>query len=176
MKQKRTFITLLLIIALLCLGIAYAAITSQNLKVTGSVEATTSDNNFDVKFTGTPTTDGAGNVEATIDTTADSTGRTATIKVTGLTTAEQTATATYTITNASPADLSANLTSNVAHDNDAWFEVTQDLADTSIDKGDSTTITLTVKLLKTPATADDLAQAKDSITLTIGAEAVQPTV
>ena len=39
MKQKRTFITLVLIIAILCLGAAYAAITSQVLTITGNVSA-----------------------------------------------------------------------------------------------------------------------------------------
>lgn len=174
MKQKRTYITLLLIVALLCLGIAYAAITNQTLKISGSVEATASDANFNVKFTD-KSTSGSGTITAEID-AADTTGRTATINVSGLTTAGQTATAVYTISNESPADLTANLTSNLVFDNTTWFEVTADLEDTSIAKGASTTMTVTVKLLKTPATAADVTAAKDDITVTIDAEAVQPTV
>ena len=39
MKQKRTFVTLLLIAGLLCLGIAYAAFTADELQITGTATA-----------------------------------------------------------------------------------------------------------------------------------------
>lgn len=171
MKQKRTFITLLLIIALLCLGIAYAAIGNITLNISGSVSATTSDSNFVVKFTGEPTTTGNGTIEAKI--TSD---QSATINISGLTTKDQTATVTYTIKNASPENLTANLIKNVSHTNKDWFEVTADFGKTTIDKEEATIMTVTIKLLKTPATSEDETAAKDTITISIDAQAAQPAV
>jgi len=51
MKQKRTFVTLLLVIAILCLGIAYAAISSVNLTITGNVSAIAAEGTVEVEFT-----------------------------------------------------------------------------------------------------------------------------
>lgn len=171
MKQKRTFITLLLIVALLCLGIAYAAIGNIQLKVSGDVTATTSNENFKVKFMEETTTAGTGTIEATVEDDLN-----ATINVSGLTTSGQTATATYTIKNTSPENLTANLTKSISHTNTDWFEVTATIANESIEKESTTTMTVTVKLLKTPATVADETAAKDTITINIDATAVQPTV
>jgi len=51
MKQKRTFITLLLVLAILGLGIAYAAITTQTLQITGTAQATAAEDEINVIFT-----------------------------------------------------------------------------------------------------------------------------
>lgn len=170
MKQKRTFITLLLIIALLCLGIAYAAIDGVHLEISGNVSATASDSNFNVEFTGEPLKTGDGTITATAS------GTNGTINVSGLTTKDQTATVTYTIKNSSPTNLKANLTKSLDYDKTDWFEVTADLADTSIEKEGTTTLTVTVKLKKTPITTADEEDATDTITINIDAEADQPVV
>lgn len=93
-----------------------------------------------------------------------------------MTTKNQTATVTYTIENASPESLTANLTRAIDHTNEEWFEITADFDKTSIDKERTAKMTVTVKLLKTPATSDDETVANDTITISIGTEAVQPTV
>ena len=51
MKQKRAFIAILLVLVLLCLGIAYAVISGVDLNITGQVSATATDANVNVKFT-----------------------------------------------------------------------------------------------------------------------------
>ena len=51
MKQKRTFITLLLVIALLCLGIAYALFSADELEITGTALSNVADGAVDVEFT-----------------------------------------------------------------------------------------------------------------------------
>ena len=144
MKQKRTFLVVALLVAALSLAVGYAAIT-KNLAVTGSASATTNDDNFKVKFTGTPTTSDANKVTASI--TSD---LAATINVSGLTTTGDTATATYTIENFS-AELGASLAvKTIENSNSEYFEVTASLANSAIAKGATTTLTVTVKLLKTP--------------------------
>lgn len=170
MKNKRIFILVALLIAVLLLGIGYAIMSNNVLTISGSATATLNDSNFNVKFTGEPTTGGKGTTTAEID-ASDATGRKATIAVTGLTAKGDTATATYTITNAS-ADLTANLSAEVtANSNAEYFKVTPTLADTSITHGTDTTLTLTVELIKTPVT-DDISS---NITVTLTAEPVQPT-
>ena len=144
MKKKRTFLVVALLVAALSLAVGYAAIT-KNLEVTGSASATTNNDNFKVKFTGTPTTSDANKVTASI--TSD---LAATINVSGLTTTGDTATATYTIENYS-AELGADLAvGSITNGNSEYFEVTASLGATSIAAGAKTTLTVTVKLLKTP--------------------------
>lgn len=144
MKKKRTFLVVALLVAVLSLAVGYAAIT-ENLKVTGSASATTDDNNFKVRFTGTPTTSDGSKVTATI--TND---LAATIDVSGLTTTGDTVTATYTIENYS-AELGASLAvGTIENSNKDYFKVTASLAKTAIAKGETTTLTITVELLKTP--------------------------
>ena len=144
MKKKRTFLVVALLVAVLSLAVGYAAIT-KNLSVTGSASATTDDNNFKVRFTGTPTTNGGSKVTATITNELA-----AKINVSGLTTTGDTVTATYTIENYS-AELGANLeVGSITNTNSEYFEVTASLAKPAIAKGETTTLTVTVKLLKTP--------------------------
>ena len=144
MKKKRTFLVVALLVAVLSLAVGYAAIT-KNLAVTGSASATTQDDNFKVRFTGTPTTTDGSKVTATITNELA-----ATINVTGLTTTGDTVTATYTIENYS-AELGANLeVGSITNGNSEYFEVTATLGADSIAAGANTTLTVTVKLLKTP--------------------------
>lgn len=144
MKKKRTFLVVALLVAVLSLAVGYAAIT-KNLAVTGSASATTDDNNFKVRFTGTPTTSDESKVTASITNELA-----ATINVSGLTTTGDTVTATYEIENYS-AELGASLAvETIENSNSEYFEVTASLANSAIAKGAKTTLTVTVKLLKTP--------------------------
>ena len=148
MKKKRTFLGVALLIAVLVLGVGYAAIT-KNLSISGTASATTNNENFKVKFEGTPVTDKTNAPSSTVEATVTN-DLTATINVSGLTTTNDTVTATYTIKNESP-ELSADLAvGSIANDNAVYFEVTANLAASTIAKGDSTTVTVTVKLIKTP--------------------------
>lgn len=166
MKQKRTFITLLLILAILALGIAYAAISNQMLTISGNVVASALATNFNVNFTGVPETSGDGTTLATID---ELNNKLATINVSGLTTKGQKAIAKYEVENSSTEAISALLSTEVTYDNTTWFNVTTTIeeADKIIEQNGKTTITVEVELLQTPATSEDEEAAQDEITVTL---------
>lgn len=163
MRKERTYIVIFLILAFLLVSIGYAAITKV-LNVTGTASATANQDNFVVKFTGEPTTSGVGTTTATIESDLA-----AKIDVTGLTTTGEKATATYTITNASE-ELSADLVASVTtNSNSTYFKVTPTLAKTSLAKGEETTVTVEVELIKTP-----VGDQQTEIDVEINATAVEP--
>ena len=183
MRQKRTFVTLLLVIAILCLGIAYAAITSVNLTITGSASAVAKTGVIDVQFTGYELDDSSkGTVTASVGVTpegedeADMTK--ATINVSELTTEGDTAIVRYTIENKAE-DIAAILgTPSVVYDNTDWFSVKCELSANTLAKNnesdtDTQTATVTVTLLKTPVSDEDAEAAQDDITITINAAPVE---
>lgn len=146
MKNKKTIIALTILLAVLALGIGYATITNITLNITGSASASASADNFKVKFDSSVTPTGT---NATGRITGD---RAAEITVSGLTTKNQTATATYTIVNESE-DLAATLSANVTgNTNPTFFDVAYSFGTTTLAPGGTTTVTVTVTLLKTPAT------------------------
>lgn len=164
MTNTNKIIAAIVIVAILIIGVGYAAISNITLNITGTAAATPNDANFAVAFSGTPTVSDATKVTAAVTDEEN-----ATINVTGLIAKGDIATATYTIQNTS-ADLSAELSATVTNSNEEYFEVTYDLGATNIAKGAATTITVTVELIKTPIT--------DSVSSTVGvqiiAEPVQP--
>lgn len=177
MKQKTTFVTIILVIALLCLGIAYAVITGVNLEITGQVAATAAEGKIDVKFTDAQKGAGSnGTVTAEVN---SSDPLKATFDVSGLTTQGETATMIYTIENQST-DIAATLTKNEpTWTNKDWYNVTCTLSGTDLAKNsadttaDTQTATVTVTLLKTPVTAEDANAAKDTtVSITINAAPV----
>lgn len=176
MKQKKTFITILLVVALLCLGIAYAAIVGVDLTISGNVAATAAEGKIDVQFTKAEIT--ANPNSATATATVDNSDKTkATISVSGLKTEGQTVTATYTIENKAT-DIAATLAQpNVSFDNSEWFDVTCTLSGTTLEKNsdattDTQTATVIVKLKKTPVTEADQTAAQDEVTITVNASPV----
>lgn len=167
MKRKSPlYIGMFVFLAVLMLGIGYAAI-SDNLNINGDILASPSDENFNVKFDPTvePTTTKSRET-ATVTATVAS-DLVAKIDVKGLTTTHDTITATYTIKNES-AELGASLgVGNIVNSNSDYFEVTANLADNTIAADASTTVTVTVKLIKTP-----VEQQKAGVTVPITATAV----
>lgn len=173
MKQKRTFIAILLVLLLLCLGIAYAVVSGVSLNITGQVSATATDANVNVKFTDAQKEEGSKG-EVTAQVTNDTE---ATFTIEGLTTEGDTATMIYTITNDST-DIAATLTKNdPTWTNKDWYNVTYELSSVSLGKSgegsNTATAKVTVELLKTPVTEEDEAAATDStISISIDAEPV----
>lgn len=160
MKNRKTFIVLGLLIAVLMLGIGYAAISNITLTITGETAANPSDDNFVVRFD-RATEDDEGTAPTTTKSvsTANVTAayvddHNASINVSGLTAKGDYVTATYTIENNSP-DLWANLdVITEATTNEEYFAVTAELADEVLENGgDQTTVTVRVELIKTPITA-----------------------
>ena len=97
--NKKIIVGGVLLIAIVLVAVGFAAIGSKTLTISGNTTATPNSANFSVKFTGTPTTGGAGTTTATIN---GQDQLKATMNVTGLTAKGDVATATYTISNESP--------------------------------------------------------------------------
>ena len=142
MKRRRGLIAVLIVCVAAVLGIGYAALTDT---INGTSNATPSDANFVVVF------DTEAQNTAEHCTVTEVTATTATMTVTGadLTKTGDKATATLTIDNNSP-ELGASLAASVTNTNDTYFEVTYDFAQDSIAARGTTTITVTVELIKTP--------------------------
>ena len=158
-----------LVLAIILVAVAYAAITSTQLNINGTGNATAKQDNFKVEFIGTPTTGGKGTTTATIDSSVKTNG---TVTVNGLTAKGDEATATYTVKNQS-ADLSADLTAEATSSNEEYFEVLCTLEKTTLKAQEETTLKVTVRLLKTPIdeTKENL---KTDIGVTVTAEPKQP--
>ena len=150
-----------LVLAIILVGIAYAAITNTELKISGTGKAEGSQSNFVVEFIGTPTTSGDGTTVATIDEKVKTKG---TITVTKLTTRGETATAKYTVKNKS-AELSADLKAEATCSNDDYFEVICSLDKTTLKAQEETILTVSVKMLRTPVD-----EAKEDVTADIMAK------
>jgi len=158
-----------LVLAVILVAVAYAAITSTQLNINGTGNATANQSNFKVEFIGTPTTGGKGTTTATIDSSVKTNG---TVTVNGLTAKGDEATATYTVKNQS-ADLSADLSAEATSSNEEYFEVLCTLEKTTLKAQEETTLKVTVRLLKTPIdeTKENL---KTDIGVTVTAEPKQP--
>ena len=164
-KSTKVIVGIVLFLAIVLLAVGFAAITSVQLNISGSATATPDQANFKVEFTGEPTADGK--VEASIN---DLDKTKATMNVTGLTAKDETVTATYTIKNLS-ADLSAQLSATTESSNSEYFDVSYKINEPStLTAQGETTITVTVKLLKTPISGDE----SGTIGVTITATPVQP--
>ena len=168
-KPENRVIAGVLLIAVILVGIAYAAITNVTLNINGTGSAQAGKDNFVVEFIGEPTTGGKGTTTATINTSKRTEG---TMNVEGLTAKGDTATATFTVQNSSQ-DLSADLTAKATSSNEDYFEVRCQIEDTTLKAGATTELTVTVELLKTPIdeTKEDLST---NIGVSITAEPKQP--
>lgn len=147
MKKRKTLVVMGLLLAVLMLGIGYAAVGDVTLTIDG--DATASPNStFVVKF------DSTGDIDKTdnVTTAAIDDDLTATMSVSGLTSKGDTATATFPITSEMEEDVTATLAATVTENtNETYFKVTPTLAKTSLSATDTdTTVTVEVELIKTP--------------------------
>ena len=166
MTKTTKIVGLVLIISVLIVGLGYAAIQNITLNIAGTAKADPSQANFTVKFSGEPTVSGSGKTTAAVTNDLN-----ATMNVTGLTAKGETETATYTIQNTS-ADLTAEITAKTSNSNAEYFKVEYSFNGdkTSLAKGEATTVTVKVTLIKTPI--ED--QVSSTIGLQITASPVQP--
>ena len=154
MKNKRTFLGLGLLALVLILGVGYAVVSSVDLTISGNVSA---NSNLKVSFEGTTSVSDEDRVSAS----ATEGELTATINVQKLSSVGDTVTATYTIKNEEKdvkAKIEKSLITVLASDEvtnlSEYFEVTTSV-DTNaleIEAEGTDTVTVTVKLLKTPLT------------------------
>ena len=157
------------LLAIILVAVGYATITNVTLNINGTAKSGASQSNFVVEFIGTPTTGGKGTTTATINASKKTEG---TVEVSGLTAKGDTATATYTVKNQSQ-DLSADLTAEATSSNEKYFETICTVEKTTLKAQEETTLTVTIKLLKTPIdeTKEDLTS---NIGVSITAEPKQP--
>lgn len=174
MKQKRTYVTLLLTVAILCLGIAYAAFTADTLTINGTAEATVASGEVDVVFTAAAVAEGS-NTGTTAEIT-NAENDTASFAVAGLKTAGDTQTVTFDVENQTADGVPVTLQAPVVVcGNTEWYEVVTcsydktDLAayDTESNAADTAKLTVTVKLLKTVSTEASKTEANTNNTVTI---------
>ena len=169
MKNKKFLIGVFVMVALLCLGVGYAAVT-KTLKVTGTAQTVSTDelqNQIDAYFTSfqdTTTDTFKDRVKVTSDTNYSSKPKTANFSVTGFQYVGDTATFTCTIYNASPwtIEIDFDIINNQGFDEDGtdtdftkYFEVTTS-NHRKIVAGGSSTITFSIKLIKVPETQKSL--------------------
>ena len=180
-NKKSLSIVLFALIAVIVLGVGYAAISAINLTINGNATATPSQSNFTVKFMDdtehsftTYKEITAANGEKVFDLTenevASVTGDLlASFSTQELSAAGDEAIVIYTIKNTSP-DLKADIVVSSTNSNSEYFQVTNVLGnnDTSITltAGATTTVTVKVKVLKTPITADQNTTVVTTITAT----------
>ena len=162
-QNKRNLqVCLLVLIAVVTLGIGYAAISAINLIINGNATASVNQNNFKVYFTSTEDTPSlTGNV--TVEGTAEINSQdntVATFNVGGLTKVGDYAIAAYTVLNDSEA-IGAELSLNVTSSNSEYFKVTETILDNKLQAGETTTATVKVEMIKTPIT--------DSVTTSVTA-------
>ena len=151
MRERRVFMMLGIVLAVLALGLAYAAVTTQ-LEIKGNVTGTFDSNNFQVKFTDVSPVTGTNGANVSGSTAAISSDPTiGTFSFTGFTTRGQTQSATWTISNANEAGLYALVEISTATEvNSENFKTTINLADNAIAPNGTTTATVTVECIKTP--------------------------
>ena len=159
-KNKKTLqIVLLVAIAVVTLGIGYAAISAVNLIINGNATASVDQNNFKVHFTqvqsitGSTGVSGTSNIDSQDDTKAM-------FDVTGLTKEGDYAEAVYTVRNDSNG-IGAEITLNLTSSNTEYFRVTETILDNKLQAGEETTAKVKVEMIKTPVT--------DSVSTTITA-------
>ena len=150
-QNKKTLqIVLIVLVAVLTLGIGYAAISAVNLIINGNATANPSDTNFKVKFlneTGvTPTITsedgGTGDISVSSDTTA-------TFNITGLDAVGESATANFKVKNESNA-IGAKIGVTATNSNQEYFKITVTVVDDELQAGDETDVRVKVEMIKTP--------------------------
>ena len=169
MRRNTKIVGGILLVAILLVAVGYAAITNVKLNIKGTTKSEGNPDNFKVELIGEPQTSGDGTTTATINNADKTQG---TMNVSGLNAKGQTAIATYTVKNQS-ADLSADLIAKATSTNDEYFEVQCSLDKTTLKAQEQTTMTVKVKLLKTP-----IDETKENLSTEIGvnidAEPKQP--
>lgn len=145
MKKKGTYVALTVIMAVLLLGIGYAAVSGINLTITGTAAAEYDSTQFSVEFTDAVSNNEMGTCSAS------NTTNTGSFEVTGLKKTGDRVSFTYTIQNKST-ELNAKLnTPAIENDNAEYFNITAQYGTgANLAPNATDTVTVTVELIKTP--------------------------
>lgn len=155
MKNRKSLLSVALVVLILVLGVGYAVVSSVGLSITGN--AGTLEENSALRVSFTDVTEPSGFVKSTAIDANDATKGSFTVG--DLSRIGDTATVTYTITNGE-SDVKATLGDiTVTNSNEEYFDVTAAYASgfaantSELGAGASTTVIVTVRLDKTPTTA-----------------------
>ena len=146
MKNRKKMITTALIVLVLLLGVGYATVSSVSLNINGTSKAETKE--LQVFYDGTNSGTSA---KVTAISSPENT-RAATFTVENMT-LNETVTMTFEVKNYET-DVNATLAapSVTQNTNREYFQVTTSCDKTTLNAGDTATITVNVKLIKTPVT------------------------
>ena len=146
MKNRKKMITTALIVLVLLLGVGYATVSSVSLNINGTANAESKE--LQVFYDGTNS--GTSAKVTAISSPANT--RAATFTVENMT-LNETVTMTFEVKNYET-DVHATLAapSVTENTNEEYFQVTTSCDKTTLNAGDTATITVNVKLIKTPVT------------------------
>ena len=157
MKNRKKMITTALIVLVLLLGVGYATVSSVSLNINGTSKAETKELQVFYDGTNSGTSAKVTAISSPVKT------REATFTVESMT-LNETVTMTFEVKNYET-DVNATLAapSVTQNTNEEYFQVTTSCDKTTLNAGDTATITVNVKLIKTPVTAE-----AGSTTVTVG--------
>ena len=146
MKNRKKMITTALIVLVLLLGVGYATVSSVNLNINGSAKAGSKELQVFYDGTNSGTSAKVTAISSPVKT------REATFTVESMT-LDETVTMTFEVKNYET-DVNATLAapSVTQNTNGDYFQVTTSCDKTTLNAGDTATITVNVKLIKTPVT------------------------
>ena len=158
MKNRKKMITTALIVLVLLLGVGYATVSSVSLNINGTANAESKE--LQVFYDGVNSGTVSGKV-TTISSPVKT--REATFTVENMT-LDETVTMTFEVKNYET-DVNATLVapSVTKNTNEEYFQVTTSCDKTTLNAGETATITVNVKLIKTPVTGE-----AGSTTVTVG--------
>ena len=174
MKQKRTYVTLLLVVALLALGIAYAYISNVDMSVTATATADNTPTPLKIAFTAGAEDEDQRVGNASVKEVVVN-GAAATVTAEGFKVDGDKVVAELTLTNQQTDGVKAKITSVQATGTDnEWYTVTINgiEEDMIVEPGTPKTVTVTIEMDKTPATSANVEAATITMGLTFTAEAV----
>ena len=162
MKQNKKGLSIVLfaLIAVIVLGVGYAAIEAINLTINGNATATPQQSNFVVKFKNE-----SGDTTSTNATNISVSDLSASFDTTGLTKAGDKSIVTYTVKNSSP-DLKADITLscdpqtgyNSEYFNSPVCKFGNGTKSITLEAGGITTVTVEVEVAKTPIETNQTTQ------------------
>jgi len=165
--MKKRYGVIAILIAIVVLGVGYAAITNITLNVNNSTATANADQaNFVVKFDTIDTFEYSGNPTGSTVTLARTDDTNATFTIEGLTKQGDSVTITYPIVNESETLKAALAEPTIVNDNSEYFSVEAVSptpgAELAVDGG-TANLVLEVVVIKTPVTDDETANVSVSI-------------
>lgn len=163
MKNKKSLLSLVIFALVLILGVGYAVVSSVDLTIGGTAGVKNASLKVDFESVADTKTN------ATVTHTLTQHAKEDEFTITDME-LNETVTMVYTVAN-HETDVDADLTEKIAlsNSNPEYFTVGYKINGATINAGGTTTVTVTVKLVKTPVTE---AQGKTTVSLTLNAAPV----